>query len=133
MKKQNSIQSGFKSQCTSINERISRLEVYLHSRKNKLKKFPLLQNDFLPPSKNFTLNRNHFIFPMKNKDIGDYDPRCIMSINLIFDDIITGHINKHEYLHHTAENDCFFTHIVSYIKFIYWGSLQYFCCRKGTY
>ena len=51
MKKQNSIQSEFKSQCTSINERISKLEVYLQSRKNKSKTFSPLQNDFLPPSK----------------------------------------------------------------------------------
>ena len=69
MKKQNCIQSGFTSQCTSINERIYKLEVYLHSRKNKSKTFPPLQNEYLPPSKNITLKRNHFIFPMKNKDI----------------------------------------------------------------
>ena len=42
MNKQNCIQSGFKSQCTSINERISKLEV--HSRKNMSKTFPPLQN-----------------------------------------------------------------------------------------
>ena len=50
-KKQNCIQSIFKSQCISINERISKLGVYLHSRKNKSKTFSPLQNDFLPPSK----------------------------------------------------------------------------------
>ena len=62
MKKQNCIQSGFKSQCTSINERISRLEVYLHSRKNKSKTFPPLQSEFLPPFKNITLKRiNKFL------------------------------------------------------------------------
>ena len=38
------IQSVFKSQCTSINERFSKLEGYLYSRKNKSKKFPPLQN-----------------------------------------------------------------------------------------
>ena len=51
MKKQNFIQSGFKSQCTSINEQFSILGGYLHSRKNKSKTFPPLQNEFLPPSK----------------------------------------------------------------------------------
>ena len=55
MKKQNRIQSGFKSQCTCINERISKLEVYLHSRKNKSKTFSPLQNEFLTPSKKITL------------------------------------------------------------------------------
>ena len=44
MKKHNCNQSGFKYQCKSINERISELEVYLHSRKNKSKTFPPLQN-----------------------------------------------------------------------------------------
>ena len=42
MKKQNCIQSGF-------NERIPKLGLYLHSRKNKSKTFPPLQNKFLPP------------------------------------------------------------------------------------
>ena len=65
MKKQNCIHSGFNYQCTSINERISKLEV--HSRKNKSKTFPPLQNEFLPPSKNITLKRNHFIYPMKKR------------------------------------------------------------------
>ena len=46
MKKQNRIQSGFKSQCTSINEQILILEVYLHSRKNKSRTFSPLQGDF---------------------------------------------------------------------------------------
>ena len=67
MKKLNCIQSGFQSQCTSINERLSKLELYLHSRKNKSKTFPPLQNEFLPPSKNITLKRNHFIYRMKKK------------------------------------------------------------------
>ena len=44
MKKQNCIQSVFKSQCTSINERIYKLEVYINSRKNKSNTFPPLQN-----------------------------------------------------------------------------------------
>ena len=58
--KKNRIQSGFKSQCTSIDEKISKLEVYLHSRKNKSRTFSALQNDFLPPSKNITLKSNIF-------------------------------------------------------------------------
>ena len=133
MKKRNRIQSGFKSQCTSINERISKLEVYLHSRKNKSKKFSPLQNDFLPPSKKITLKRNNFIFPMKNKDICDYDPRCIMSTGLMFDDIIMDHIKIIvSSNNHTAEHDFVFTQIVSDIIYIQ-GSLQYFYWNKGTY
>ena len=44
---------------------------------------------------------------MKNKDIYDYDPRCIMSSGLMFDDIIMGHIKRNVSSHsNTAENDC---------------------------
>ena len=52
---------------------------------------------------------------MKNKDICDYDPRCIISSGLIFDYIIMVHIKRNVLSHHNAENDCVFTHIVSHI------------------
>ena len=94
MKKQNRIQLVFNYQCTSIKERISKLELHLHSRKIKSKTFSPLQNVFLPPSKNITLKKNHFILPMKNKDICDYDPRCIMPSGLMVNDIIMNHIKR---------------------------------------
>ena len=109
------------------------LEVYLHSRNNKSKTFPPLQNKCLSPSKKITLKSNYFIFPMKNKDICDYDPICIISSGLMFDDIIMGHINRNSLSHHTTENDCVFTQIVSHIIFIYRGSLQDFYWKKETY
>ena len=69
MKKQHDFLYEFKSQCTSINERLSKLEVCLHSRrKNKSKTFPPLGNEFLPPSKNITLKNDHIIYPTKQKD-----------------------------------------------------------------
>ena len=126
MKKHNCNQSGFKSQCTSINERVSKLKVYLHSRKNKSKSLQPLQNEFLPPSKKITSENNYFIFPMKNKDICDYDPRCIISSGLMFDEIIMGHIKRNALSHHTTDNDCVFTQIVPHIIYIYRGSLQDF-------
>ena len=95
MKKPHDFLYGFKSQCKSINERLSKLEGFIHSRqKNKLKTFPPLGNEFLPPSKHITLKNDHIIYPMKQKDLCDYDPRCIMSIGLMFDDIIIGKIRK---------------------------------------
>ena len=94
MKKQNRIQLVFKSQCTSMNKRLSNLEVHLHSRNIKSNTLSPLQNIFLPPSKQITLKSNHFTFPMKDKDICDYDPRCIMSSGLMFDDIIMDHIKR---------------------------------------
>ena len=50
MKKETCIQSVFKSNCPSINERLYKLEVYLQSRKIKSNTFSPLQKDFLPPS-----------------------------------------------------------------------------------
>ena len=86
--KKNDIMYGFKSQFTSINERLSKLEVCLNSRRNKSKTFPPIENEFLPPSKNITLKKDHIMYPMKQKYLCDYDPRCIMSSGFMFDDII---------------------------------------------
>ena len=93
---------GFNSQCTSINEQLSKLEGFLHSRrKNKSKTFPPLGNEFLPPSENITLTNYHIMYPMKQKDICDYDPRCIMSSGLMFDEIIMDIIRNNEFPHPT--------------------------------
>ena len=71
---------------------------------------------------------------MKNKDMCDYDPRCIMSSGLISYDITMDHIKIILSSHtHTAEHDCVFTQIVSHIIYIYRGSLQDFYWKKGTY
>ena len=71
---------------------------------------------------------------MKNKDICDYGPRCIMSSGLMFDDIIMDHIKRNASSHtHTAENDCVFTRIFSHVIYRYRGSLQDFYWKKGTY
>ena len=67
---------------------------------------------------------------MRNKYLCDYDPRCIMSSGLRFDDIIMGTRTGNESSHHTAETDCVFTKIVSDINYMYRGSLQYFYRRK---
>ena len=91
----------------------------------KSKTFEPLQKVFLPPSKTITLKKNHIIFPIKNKDICDNDPRCIMSSVLMVDDIITDHIkttqSSKEY---TEEHDCVFTQIDTDMIYIYRGSLQ---------
>ena len=95
MKKQHDFLYGFKYQCISINERFSKLEGFLHSRrKNRLKTFPPLENKFLPPSKNITLKKDHIFYPMKQKDLCDYDPVYIMSSGSMFDDIIMGTIKR---------------------------------------
>ena len=71
---------------------------------------------------------------MKNKDICDYDPICIMSSGLMFDDIIMDHIKRIQSSHnYTEEHDCVFTQIDTDIIYIYRGSLQDFYWKKGTY
>ena len=78
---------GFNYQCTSINKRLCKLKCSLHSiQKNKSKTFTPLGNELLPPSKNYTMKNYHIVYPMKQKDICDYDPICIMSNSLMFDD-----------------------------------------------
>ena len=84
-KKENCIQSVFKFNCPSINERLHKLEVYLQPRKIKSNTFSPLQKNFLTPSKRITLKKNNTIFPMKDKDLCDHDPRCIMSYGLMVD------------------------------------------------
>ena len=53
------------------------------------------------------------------KRICDYDPICIMSSGLMFDEIIMDHIKIIVSSHtHTEEHDCVFAQIVSNIIYI---------------
>ena len=63
---------------------------------------------------------------MKNKDICDYNPICIMSSGLMVDDIIRDHIKRIQSSHnYTEEHDCFFTQFDTALQYFYW--------KKGTY
>ena len=89
MKKPFGLAYGFKSPCKSFNERFSELEDFLqYKQKNQRNIFPPFGNGLLPPSRNITLKVLHIIYPLKQKDICDYNPRCLMSILLMFDYII---------------------------------------------
>ena len=132
MKEPHDFMYGIKSQCTFIKELFSKLEGCLHSRRrNMSKKFTSLGNAFLTPSKNITLTDYHIMYPMKQRDICDYDPRFIMSSVLIFYDIIMGIIRKNEFPHPTEENDCLSTHIENSIIYMYRGSLQDFSGKRN--
>ena len=107
MKKLFEFAYGFKSHCTSITEHFSKLEGCLHSiPKNNNKIFPPFGNEFLPPSKNISLTNCVIMYQLKQKDICDYDPRCIVSSGLIFYDIIINIISNKRLAHHNEENDC---------------------------
>ena len=125
MKEPHYFMYGFKYQCTSIHERLPKLEGCINSRrKNKSKTFTPLGNEFLSPSKKIIMTNYHIMYPMRDKDICDYDTRCIMSSCLIFDDIIMDIIRKKESPHPTKENDCVFTQIENIIIYMYRGSPQ---------
>ena len=94
-----------------------------------MKKFPPLGNELLPTSKNITLKDYHIMYPMKQKDICDYDPRCIMYSGLMFDDIIMDIIRNNKLSHHSEENDCIFTHIENNIICMYRGHFN-ICTEK---
>ena len=112
----------FKSNCTSINERLYKLEVYLQSRKINSNTFAPLQKVFLPPSKTITLKKNHIIFPIKNKDICDNDPRCRMSCGLLVDDIIMDNIKRTQSSQgYKQGHDCVFTQMDTDMIYIYTG------------
>ena len=123
MKEPHDFMFGFNSQCTSINELLSKLEVCLHSRrKNKFKSFTPIGNELLPPSKNCTMKNYHIMYPMKQKDLCDYDSIFIISSGLMFDEIIMGIIRNNECPHPTEEIDCLFKQIENNI--IYRGYLR---------
>ena len=79
------------------------------------------------------MKKDHILYPMKQKNLCDYDPRCIMYIGLMFDDIIMGTIKRYKLTYLTAETDCVFTQIDSNIMYMYRGSLQDFYWKNGTY
>ena len=134
--KQHNILYGFKSQYTSINWRLSKFEGCLNSRReNESKAFPQLTNEFLPPSKNISLKKDHTIYPMNQKDLCDYDPICIMSSGAMFDDIIMDTIKWNEFPHLTAETYFVLQILVltSIFIFMYKGLTSSFYCKKLTY
>ena len=76
--------------------------------------------------KQITLKKDNIVYPMKQKDLCDYDRIRIMSSGLMFGDIIMDTININEFPHPTAETDFFLTQTDSNIIYIYRGSLQFF-------
>ena len=56
--------------------------------------FPPLGNEFLSPSKNIILKGHSIIYPLKQEKICDYNTRCFMSSDLMFDDIIMNMISN---------------------------------------
>ena len=101
MKKPFEFTYGFKSNCTSINERFSKLEGCPHSiLKNKINTSPPFGNEFLPPPKNISLTYCPIMYPSKQKYICNYYPICIMSSGLMFDDIIMNIISNKKLARH---------------------------------
>ena len=71
---------------------------------------------------------------MKNKDICDNYPRCIVSSGLMVDVIIMDHIKRSQSSQkYTEEHDYVFTQMDTNMIYIYRGSLQDLHWKKVTY
>ena len=64
------------------------------------------------------------MYPLKQKDICEYDPSCKISSGLMFDDIIMDIIRNKKLACHNEENDFLKTHTENNIIYMYSGSLQ---------
>ena len=68
---------------------------------------------------------------MKNKDLCDNDPRCIMSCGLMVDDIIMDHIKRTQSLQgYKQGHDCVFTQMDTDMIYIYRGVTPRFILEK---
>ena len=62
---------------------------------------------------------------MKNRDLCDHDPRCIMSCGLMFDDIIMDYMKRTQYSKTFKQGyDFVFTQMDTDMIYIYRGTLQ---------
>ena len=134
MNKPFSIAYGFKSHCTSIHERFSKLEDFLQFWKmNQRNIFPPFGNEFFTPSRNIILKGCPILYPLKQKFICDYNSRCIISSFLIFNDIIMNILRNKKIEFHEEKDDCFLTNIENKTNYMYREYLQEFYFNKGTY
>ena len=62
-----------------------------------MKTFPPFGNELLPPSKNISLTDCPIMYPLKQKYLCYYDPRCIMSSGLMFYEIIVDIISNKKF------------------------------------
>ena len=74
---------------------------------------------------------NPIIYPLKQKYICDYNPRCFMSSGFMFDDIIMNMIRNKSLKSHEEGVDIF-TNIENRRIYMYRGSLNDFYWKKGT-
>ena len=95
--------------------------------------FPPFGNELLSPSKYIILKGNPINYPLKKKDIYDYNPRCFVSSGLMFDEIIMKMIRNKALEYHKEGFDNCFTNIENKKVYMYRGSLQYFYWKKGTH
>ena len=79
------------------------------------------------------MNGQHIIYHMKQNDICDYNPICLMSSCLIFDDIIMNIFSNKAVNQHVKLVHSYFTKTKTNKIYIYLRLLQYFYCNKGTH
>ena len=82
--------------------------------------------------KNIILKGHPILYILKQKDICDYNLRCLMSSVLVFYDIIMN-IIRNKILECHKEEVYFFTNIENKTIYMYRGSIQDFHRKKVTY
>ena len=83
--------------------------------------------------KNIILKGKHIIHPLKQVSICYYNPRCLVSIGLMFDDIILNLSRNKEVNQHMEVIDSYFTKTENNNVFMYRDSLQDFSWKKSTH
>ena len=93
MKKENCIQSDLSSIVHQLTKGlINWKSIYSQSRQSETHFHRYKRISYLLPKK--LSKKKKTIFPMKNKDLYDHDPRCIMSCGLMCDDIIMDYTSR---------------------------------------
>ena len=78
----------FKTNCSSLEHWYNKLGDGFNKKMGKKKyKFPMFHNEFFAFSKQLKFCPRYFIFPIKQEDICDYNPRCFMFSGLMLDRI----------------------------------------------
>ena len=76
---------------------------------------------------------HQIIYTLEQKDICDYNHRCLVSSGLMFPDIIMNMIRNKVLEYYVVLVDRYFTNMENKIIYMYRGSFQYFYWKKGTH
>ena len=88
---------------------------------------------FLPSSTNIVFNGQQILYPLKQKNICDFNPICIISSGLMFNNKIMNIFSNKAVNQRVEVIDSFVTKIDNNNIYMYRDSLQDFYWKKGTH